>query len=348
MSPELLEIVAGAPDLASLDPAERRLAMRSLLKHAVSEDALGGSVSSLSDWIDGFGPLSEAVADPQVTDVFVNATDDVWIERQGSLQRSGVRFADEGELLDLIERLTGAVGIRVDASHPIADGRLRDGSRIHVVLPPVSGAGPLLSIRCFPEEALDLDDLIASSFLTELQASRLSEAVTDRRNILISGATGAGKTTLANALLGRVPPTERLVLIEETPELRPACAHWVSLLTRETNVEGTGDVDQLTLLRAALRMRPDRIVVGEVRGAEAFAALQALSTGHEGSLLTVHARCASDACERLVELARLDPHATKEETVRRQTERIFDLVVHVEKQRGTRRVAEILERSADG
>lgn len=347
MRRDLLDIVTDERGLAPLEPAARRLAIRSLLKEVVQEGALRESVSAVSDWIDGFGPLSGAMSDPRVTDVLVNGVDDVWVERDGLLQRSDVRFADEGELLDLIEKLAGAAGVRVDASHPVGDGRLADGSRVHVVLPPVSRRGPLLSIRCFPEESLDLDDLVARSFVTPLQASELRAAVVGRRSIVVSGPTGAGKTTLANALLGCVPPSERVVVIEETPELRPSCPHWISLVTRDANVEGTGRVDQLMLLRAALRMRPDRIVVGEVRGPEALAALQAMSTGHEGSVVTVHARSAGDALDRFVDLARQSAGAPAETTLRRQAERAFDVVVHVGKQAGARKVLELLDRRAD-
>lgn len=347
MSRELLELVSQKTELASLDPAERRLAMRRLLGDVVDGDRLGESVSTLSNWIDGFGPLTGLMNDPLVTDVLVNAVDEIWAERAGALQLTDVRFADEGQLIDLIDRLAGSAGVRVDASQPIGDGRLQDGSRMHVVLPPVSGCGPTVSIRRFPPNAFDLDELAAMGLLTDEEARRLQQAVVERKSIVVSGSTGAGKTTLVNALLGCVPGTERVVLIEETPELRPSCAHWVSLVTRPPNVEGQGEIDQLTLMRAALRMRPDRIVVGEVRGAEAFAALQAMSTGHEGSLCTVHARSAADALDRFVELACQSATAPGERALRRQAERAFDLVVHMGRESGSRRVLEILDRDDD-
>ena len=343
MSRHLLYTVGDATDLATLDAADRRLAIRSLLRDVVPEPALAASVGRLSDWIDGFGPLTPLMNDPSVTDVLVNAVEEVWVERDGSLEMTDVRFDDDVELMELIEKLLGGAGARVDAMHPVADARLSDGSRLHVVLPPVSDRGPLLSIRCFPEVALRLGDLVERAFLTAAEASLLRAAVGARRTIVVSGSTGAGKTTLANALLDCVPESERVVLIQEIPELRPACRHWVSLLTRAANVEGAGGIDQLMLLRAALRMRPDRIVVGEVRGAEAAAALQAMSTGHEGSLLTLHARSAADAPDRFVELARMAPAAPAEATLARQTARAFDIVVHVGREQGRRKILEIVE-----
>lgn len=345
MTPDLLELISERTDLAALDPAERRLALRGVLKESLPPESVSGSVSLLSDWIDGFGPLTALMNDPSITDVLVNGTDQVWCERRGRLELSDVHFADAEELNDLIERLAGAAGIRVDASQPLGDGKLPDGSRLHVVLPPVSGAGPLLSIRRFPHTAFGLDDLARLGSVTEAETNMLRDAVQEGRTIIVSGATGSGKTTLMNALLGCVPKTERVIVIEETPELRPSCAHSVSLVTRTANVEGRGEIDQLTLLRAALRMRPDRIVVGEVRGPEALPALQAMSTGHEGSLCTVHARSAENALERFVDLARQSPVAPSESTLRRQAERAFGVVVHVGRDRtGERRVLEILER----
>ena len=345
MTPDLLRLISDRTDLVCLDPAERRLALRKVLRESLPEDRVSRSASLLSDWIDGFGPLTALMNDPSITDVLVNGADEIWCERRGRLELSEVRFTDAAELNDLIERLAGAAGIRIDASQPIGDGKLPDGSRLHVVLPPVSGDGPLLSIRRFPQKAFDLDDLTGMSFLTEHQAQKLSDAVQERRTVIVSGATGAGKTTLMNALLGCVPQTERVVVIEETPELRPSCVHSVSLVTRAANVEGRGEIDQRSLVRAALRMRPDRIVLGEVRGPEALPALQAMSTGHEGSLCTVHARSAGDALERFVELARQSPVAPSEDTLRRQAERAFDVIVHVGRDRtGARRVLEILER----
>ena len=340
MTRELLEWVSEREDLADLDPAERRLALRSVV--ADRGGALADVVGRLSDWIDGYGPLSPLMSDPEVTDVLVNGPDEVWVERRGHLERTSVAFEDRDELMDLIERLLGAAGGRVDAAHPIADVRLGDGSRAHVVLPPLSGSHPALSIRRFPAQAFSLTDLAERRFITPAQQDLLQRAVADRATIAIGGGTGAGKTTLANALLGCIGPDERVVVIEETPELRPVCPHWVSLIARPPNIEGKGAVDQAELLRAALRMRPDRIVVGEVRGAEALVALQAMATGHEGSMVTVHARSADEVCERLVDLASMSERSPSEEGLRRRVHSSIGLVVQVARVKGVRRVVEIL------
>jgi pilus assembly protein CpaF len=296
---ELLEIVLQRDDLASLDIAERRLALRDLLG---SHDAIG-MLPEIADRIDGFGPLAPLMADPSVTDVLVNGHDEVWVERDGVLQRTNVTFEDADGLLDFIEHMLGAEGRRADASHPVEDARLPDGSRMHVVMPPLSGAEPVVSIRLFPRAPLTLEDLERTGTLGREQTQTLRALVRDRRSILVAGATGAGKTTLLNALLGTIPHEERVITIEETAELRRVRGHHVALVARAANAEGRGGVSLATLLRAALRMRPDRIVVGEVRGSEASVAVDAMSTGHEGSLLTIHAASAAGALDRLQNLA---------------------------------------------
>lgn len=336
---QFLELLQGKEYLADLDAAERRLALRSVVGEAQCDRP--PSVAELADWIDGFGPLTPLMRDAEVTDILLNGSDEVWVERAGRLQRRPPLFQSPDELRDLLERLLAQAAVRVDSSVPIGDGRLRDGSRIHVVLPPVAPDGPLVSIRRFPSQALTLDDLVERAFLTVDEADVLQRCVIDRRSIAIGGATGTGKTTLANALLGCIGQDERVVVMEETRELAPCCAHWVSLATRPPNVEGVGGLDQTDLLRAALRMRPDRIVVGEVRGAEASVALQAMSTGHEGSLLTVHALSAADVTDRLVDLALMAPCAPSEETLRRQVKRALDVVVQVGRCGETRKITEI-------
>lgn len=339
-----MDLIAQHDELAELDPAERRLALRSLLQSATEEASGAQLVACLSDWIDGYGPLTSVMTEPEVTDVLVNGPAEVWVERAGRLEREPVEFEDSAQLLDLIERLLGAAGARADASHPIADARLQDGSRVHVVLPPLSGSFPVMSIRRFPACAWSLEELEERGFVTREQGRLLLEAVASKRTIAVGGGTGAGKTTLVNALLGCIDSGERVVVIEETPELAPVCPHWVTLLTRPANIEGRGAVDQSELLRAALRMRPDRIVVGEVRGPEALIALQAMATGHEGSMVTLHSRSAADVPDRLVDLASMAPRAPGEAALHRRVEASVDVIAQVGREAGRRRIVELIER----
>ncbi|CAN5762881.1 CpaF family protein [soil metagenome] len=338
----LLELVYDRTDLADLDPAERRLELRRLLAAAVEPDELPQTVAAIADSIDGYGPLTELMRDATVTDVLVNGPSEVWVERAGRLERTQGSFASREELEAFTDRLLARAGARADAAKPVADALLPDGSRLSVVLPPVGRAGPLLSFRCFPRTPLTLTDLTSLGMLSPGHAGQLADCVKRRVAIVLSGGTGTGKTTLANALLGHVPPDERVVIIEETPELRPACAHWVSLAARSENIEGAGRVELADLVRTALRMRPDRIVVGEVRGPEALVALSALATGHEGSILTVHARSAGDALERLVTLALGASTGVSEGVLRDEARRAFGLVVHLGRDGGRRMVDEIL------
>jgi pilus assembly protein CpaF len=339
---ELLEKIYDHTELADLDPAERRLALRSIVSSSVGERELPLVLSEIADAIDGFGPLTQFMRSEDVTDVLVNGSDEIWVERSGALERVEGRFDGDDELMSFIERVAGAAGARVDASHPIADARLADGSRVHIVLPPIAPLGPLVSIRRWPRMPYSIDDLVLQNMLTPADRQTLHAAVKDRRTIAVSGATGTGKTTLLNALLGCIGSEERIVTIEETPELRPPCLHSVSMLSRQPNIEGKGAVTLADLVRAALRMRPDRIVIGEVRGAEVLAALSALSTGHAGSMLTVHARSASHAIDRLVSLALSASTAETESSLRFRVRESFDLLVHVDRSRGCRGVAEIV------
>ena len=331
--------IAEHDELADLDVAERRLAIRSLLAENGSSPSL---VQELAAIVDGYGRVDNLMRDPAITDILVNSHDDVWVERDGTLQRSDVSFSSEQELTDTIERLVARGGGRVDPARPIADVGLPDGSRLHVVLPPLAAGGPKVSIRRFSRRPLSLADLEARGMFDGPTHTLLADAVAARRTIAISGGTGSGKTTLMNALLSELATGERLITIEETPELRPTCAHHVSLVARPPNVEGTGEVTLVELLRAALRMRPDRIVVGEVRGPEALVALDAFSTGHAGSMVTVHARSAGDVEERMVSLASREG-SLGEETTRARFRDAFDLVVHLEREGGRRRLAGLIE-----
>ncbi|MDP9224478.1 MAG: Flp pilus assembly complex ATPase component TadA, partial [Actinomycetota bacterium] len=334
---ELLDVVFAQDHLANLDVAERRLALRALL----AQQPIKGSLEELADWIDGLGPLSAVMRDPAVTDVLVNGPHQVWVERDGRLNFEGALFESSDDLLRLVERLLGDAGAHADASHPIADARLAGGARIHVVLPPVAPRGPVVSIRRFPGRPLSLDDLRARGMFGDEHASALEAAVRERLTIAISGGTGTGKTTLLNALLGCVGDGERVIVIEETAELQPPCRHAVSLVARPGNVEGRGEVDLESLVRAALRMRPDRIVVGEVRGPEALAALDALSTGHPGSMFTIHAHSGRDALARIVSLALGARTGRSQAALREEVHAAIDVTVHLGRGDGTRRVASV-------
>lgn len=333
---DALELILEHDELADLDVAQRRLALRALL----IEKGRPSELDEVAALVDGYGVLDRLMHDPAVTDILVNGVRDVWVERDGSLARSDVKFASEADLAATVERLMARGGGRVDPSDPIADVALPDGSRMHVVVPPISPSGPKISIRRFSRRPLTLDDLESLQMFDAATRSRLEDAVHDRMTIAISGGTGSGKTTLLNALLAEVPHTERLVTIEETPELRPTCVHWVSLVARPPNIEGIGEVTLADLFRATLRMRPDRIVVGEVRGIEALVAIDALSTGHPGSLVTVHARSAGDILERFVRLAA--GGGLSETTLRSRVADAFDLLVHIDRAEGKRRVSEVV------
>lgn len=325
----LLDRVLANDWLAALDPPERRLALRELL---TPDELASGTLAEIAEHVDGYGPLAGVMALTGVTDVLVNGPHDVWVERDGALSPVDVRWPDAAALRDFVDRLLARGGAAADGSNPVADARLPDGSRIHVVLPPIAPHGPLVSIRRFPSIRFTIDDLVGKSMLDASQAATLASLVRARTTIVVSGATGTGKTTLLNALLALVGPDERVVTIEETPELGPFSSHVVSLAARPPNVEGAGGVDLHALVRASLRMRPDRIVVGEVRGPEADAALAAMATGHEGSMLTVHARSAAEAPERLAYLACRDAGEVR---------RAVGAFVHVARAQGRRRVAEI-------
>jgi pilus assembly protein CpaF len=292
----------------------------------------------------GLGPLEELLADPEVSDVMVNGPDDVYVERQGRIERATVRFDSEQALRDAIERVLAPAGRRVDELSPMVDARLPDGSRVNVVIPPLSVEGPAVSIRRFTVARPDPDELVASGTLDGELRRLLETAVRGRRCILVSGGTGSGKTTLLNALSSYISPRERVITIEDAAELRLRQPHVVRLESRPASVEGRGEVTVRDLLRNALRMRPDRIVIGEVRGAEALDLLTALNTGHDGALSTVHANSPADALRRLETLALMAGLGMPHEAIREQLGRGLDLVVHLARgERGVRRVVEVGE-----
>jgi pilus assembly protein CpaF len=292
----------------------------------------------------GLGPLEDLLADPAVEEVMVNGPDEVYVERAGRVEAVDVRFPDEEELRNAIERILAPLGRRIDELSPMVDARLADGSRVNVVIPPLAVDGPALSIRRFGAARPGPRELVERGSLSASQCELLEQAVVDRRSILVSGGTGAGKTTLLNALSGFIEPSERVVTIEDAAELRLQQRHVVRLESRPPSVEGKGEVTVRDLLRNALRMRPDRIVIGEVRGPEALDLLTALNTGHEGALSTLHANSAADALSRLETLALMAGVGLPHEAIAEQVQRGVDLVVHVERRPdGSRGVAEIAE-----
>jgi pilus assembly protein CpaF len=292
----------------------------------------------------GLGPLEELLADPAVTEVMVNGAEAVYVESGGRIEPTEVRFASEVALRDAIERILAPLGRRVDELSPMVDARLADGSRVNVIIPPLSVDGPALSIRRFAAARPGPDELVASGTLTVEVRDLLAAAVGDRRSILISGGTGAGKTTLLNALSAYIGLGERVITIEDAAELQLRQPHVVRLESRPPSVEGRGEVTIRDLLRNALRMRPDRIVIGEVRGREALDLLTALNTGHDGALSTVHANSPGDALRRLETLAMMAGVGLPHQAIRDQVRRGIELVVHLARSsQGERQVTEVGE-----
>jgi pilus assembly protein CpaF len=292
----------------------------------------------------GLGPLEPLLSDPLVNDILVNGSQSVWIDRDGLLAPTEIRFKDDSHLLHVINRIVSRIGRRVDESSPIVDARLPDGSRVNAIIPPLAIDGPILSIRRFRPVPFGLDDLITKGTLSQPMGTFLRYAVQARLNVLISGGTSAGKTTLLNVLSGCISNEERIVTIEDTAELRLQQRHVIRLESRPANIEGQGAVTQRELVKNALRMRPDRIVVGEVRGPEALDMLQAMNTGHEGSLTTVHANSPRDALSRLETLVLLAGVELSQRSIREQIGSAFDLIVQIKRlSDGTRRVVSITE-----
>ena len=292
----------------------------------------------------GLGPLEPLLADPLVDEVMVNGPGCVYVERRGRLEATGVRFGSEADLLHAIERILAPLGRRVDEASPLCDARLEDGSRVNVVVRPLALAGPCLTIRRFRREGFSLRDLVTGGTLPAAAAELLALAVAARASILVSGGTGSGKTTTLNALSGAIPAGQRIVTIEDAAELSLRQEHVVRLESRPPNLEGRGEVTIRRLVVNALRMRPDRIVVGEVRGPEALDLLQALNTGHDGSLSTVHANSPADALRRLETLALMAGVGLPHQAVRDQVAGAVDLVVHQARRAdGSRAVVSVCE-----
>lgn len=292
----------------------------------------------------GLGPLEQLLADTTISDILVNSPYNVYVERAGKLERTNIEFKDSEHLMRVIERIVSSVGRRIDESSPMVDARLQDGSRVNAIIPPLALDGPVLSIRRFGANPLRMDKLIENEELTRDMAQMFEMCVHARLNVLISGGTGAGKTTLLNALSAFIPAGERIVTIEDSAELQLQQPHVVRLETRPPNIEGKGEVTQRDLVKNALRMRPDRIVIGEVRGAEAIDMLQAMNTGHDGSLTTIHANSPRDSLSRLETMIQMTGMRLSDRAMRQQVASAINLVIQVARlSDGTRRITSISE-----
>ncbi|MFM7616409.1 MAG: CpaF family protein [Actinomycetes bacterium] len=301
-------------------------------------------VAGLMDDVLGYGAIEKHLADPEVTEVMVNSLDAIFVERNGRLHRTSERYLSDDHLRQVIERIVSRVGRRIDESSPMVDARLPDGSRVNAIIPPLSIDGPVLTIRKFSQRALSLRDLVGLDTVTPTLVELIGACVEGRLNILVSGGTGTGKTTLLNALSGCIPDDERLVTVEDAAELRLSQPHVIRLESRPPNIEGRGEVTIRDLVRNALRMRPDRIIVGEVRGAEALDMLQAMNTGHEGSLSTLHANSPRDALSRLETMTLMAGVELPIRAIREQATSAIDVIVHISRLRdGTRRVTQVVE-----
>ncbi len=298
-------------------------------------------VGAVVDSVLGWGPLQSLFDDPTVSDILVNGPSDVWVDRGGRLESVPARFGSAESVVDLVERQIAPLGLRIDRSSPMVEARLPDGSRLHAAIPPASVDVPVMAIRRFTQRVVSLEDLVTTGAATTGQVQMLEAAVAARRTIVVSGGTGTGKTTLLNLLGTVIPSDERVVTVEDAAELALP-GHVVRLEARSPNAEGAGEITIRTLLRSALRLRPDRILVGEVRGPEALDLVTALNTGHRGSMTTVHANTPRQALWRLETLA-LMAGDTSEEAVRRQLEAAIDLVVQLERAPQGRRIVSIVE-----
>jgi pilus assembly protein CpaF len=296
------------------------------------------------DEVFGLGPLEPLLADPTVSDILVNTHKRVYVERKGILEMTSIQFRDDIHLMGIIDRIVSAVGRRVDESSPMVDARLADGSRVNAIIPPLAVDGPCLSIRRFGRDPLTADDLLQNNSLTPAMLELLRGCVKARLNILVSGGTGAGKTTFLNVLSSYISNRERIVTVEDAAELQLRQVHVVRLETRPPNIEGKGAVHQRQLMINSLRMRPDRIVIGEVRGDEALDMLQAMNTGHDGSLTTIHANTPRDALSRLETMVAMGSLNIPESALRRQIASAIDVVVQVSRlSDGTRKVISLAE-----
>jgi pilus assembly protein CpaF len=332
------------------DPDELRHRVRADIRGRLASER-GLSVAErdelledLTDDVLGHGPIERLLADDTITEIMINGPSEVWIERAGRISRSSVHFADDEHLRRIINKIVNQIGRRVDESSPMVDARLPDGSRVNAVLPPVSLSGPLVTIRKFGRERLTMADMVKLGTITEDAVEFLDACLQAKLNVLISGGTGSGKTTMLNALSASIPNSERIVTIEDAAELKLAQIHVLRLESRPANIEGEGEIRIRELVRNSLRMRPDRIIVGEVRGAEALDMLQAMNTGHDGSMCTVHANSTRDALSRIETMVLMAGFDLPVRAIRQQVASALDLIVHLDRlPDGARRIMAITE-----
>ncbi|MBV70394.1 MAG: pilus assembly protein CpaF [Myxococcales bacterium] len=337
--------------LSQFDEAEKRTHLRSEIEQLLDQGDLKLSTyerqevcQAVLDEILGLGPLEALLGDPAVSDILVNGPDTIYVERHGRLERANVRFRNGTHLVNTISRIAAKVGRRVDESSPIVDARLPDGSRVNAIIPPLALDGAALSIRRFGTKALSIDDLVGFGAMNDDMRNYLRAAVIAKCNILVSGGTGAGKTTLLNALSNFVPDGERVITLEDSAELQLQGAHTVRLESRPANMEGRGQITIGDLMKNALRMRPDRIIVGEVRGGEALDMLQAMNTGHEGSMGTLHANSPDDALQRLVTMITMGGGQLPPKTLNQIIGRTLHVIVQAARlPDGSRRITSIME-----
>ena len=341
LGPRLFEVEDGGAVRSRVESEIRdQLAQETGLSHD-DRERLGAEIA---DDIFGYGPLERLLADPSVSEIMVNGPKDIWIERAGRLSQTPLTFTDASHLRRIITKMVGQIGRRIDESSPLVDARLPDGSRVNAIIPPLSLSGPLLTIRKFAQNRFALSELIEIGSLSKESAEFLENCIRAQLNILVSGGTGTGKTTFLNALSAAIPDSDRIVTIEDAAELQLAQRHVIRLESRPKNIEGEGEITIRDLVRNALRMRPDRIIVGEVRGAEALDMLQAMNTGHEGSLSTVHANSPRDALNRLETMVLMAGYELPLRAIRSHVSSALELVIQLDRlDDGSRRIVEISE-----
>jgi pilus assembly protein CpaF len=340
-----------ADQISAMPPDERRKVVEQAAETLLRREmpSVGGItrdqiVSRVVDEVVGLGPIDALMRDPSISEVMVNAPDEVFFEREGILYLSDVRFRDFAHIQRVIERIVAPIGRRVDEAQPMVDARLPDGSRVNVIIPPVSPKSPTITIRKFRADKMTMNDLINTGTVVPEMVDFLKACVEQKLNILISGGTGTGKTTFLNALSFFLPENERIVTIEDPVEMKLQQPHVVTLEARPANIDGKGEVTQRDLLRNTLRMRPDRIIIGEVRGSEAFDMLNAMNTGHEGSLCTIHANSPRDALARIENMVLMASLELPDRAIREQTASALHLIIQLQRMKdGVRRVTHVTE-----